>query len=266
MSLKEKTPPPSDPISSAAEKVLDPLEKARVRRKDRTALLKDILRIFLIGLFFVAAGWVFKGLDVEWARDELHPDASIAGRLQSYVIFIVLASLLQSVGLFRWFVCMVAGGIYGAFIGVILSMTSSLLGALGTYMIGSSLLRGVVRRRLKARRIERWKGLLNDNPFFGTLYMRMFPASNAVLTGLLCGTVRIRLRPYFAANFIGFLPQTVIFCLLGSGAVKARPNQLAMGIALFFVVLLAQWLTMNKMKKRREFKAFQKAAQENSEF
>lgn len=236
-----------EPIAEPPE-----LPEEKPIEKKKRSWIKDLLRVLIIAGVFIVMALVFKEFDVQTVRDALNPDESVTGRLKSYTIFLLCASLLQAVGLPRWFVCVVAGGIYGAFVGILLAMSSSLLGAQGTYMVGRSMLRSVVKRRLKGKRVQKWKGLLEENPFMGTLYMRLFPGSNAVMTGLICGLCKIPRKPYWTANFIGFLPQTLIFCTFGSAAAKAKTEQIIMGIVIFIVILVAQWYAMKLLRARRK--------------
>lgn len=247
MSVREKPAP--DPTT--AERQHRKRDELRKHRRRRQLLIKDVTRVLLIVAAFVLIGYLLKDVDVERFRDLIHPEASLAGRLKSYLAFIALASILQSVGFFRWIVCVAAGGLYGAAIGIVLAMISSLIGAYGTYFIGSGLLRGVVNRRLPSKRVDKWRNLLRDHPFTGTLSMRLFPGSNAVMTGLICGTCRVNLKSYFLANFVGFLPQTLIFCIFGSAATKSKFEQMILGIIILIIVLIAQWFAMRWMKKRR---------------
>lgn len=227
------------------------------KQLENQRLFKDILRVVIIVVVFALMAYLFKlpvvkdYFDIEMLREYLHPAGTLGERLFGYFIFVTVFGFLMSFGFFRWMTCVLAGMIYGASLGIVLSMCSSLLGAYGTYVLSSSLLHGVAERRLKGGRVEKLKHLLKDNAFMGTLYMRLFPASNAVVTGVICGSCRIRMAPYTLANFLGFLPQTTIFCIFGSSARKANVKQFVLGILVFLLIMVAQWVAMRWLRKWR---------------
>lgn len=225
----------------------------RVVRRKRYFLVKDISRVlFIVGMFAMAA-WLLQSeyvrqhiLDIGSLREVLHPGDSIQGQLKSYIIFIVAGTLLIAVGLPRIWISAAAGSIYGAVLGLALAMVTSMLGASVTYLVGRSLLRSMVRRRFE-KRIGRWSDRFRKNAFFWVLYLRLFPASNATLTSLLCGCLKVDFRAYTTANAIGFIPLTVIFAMFGSGAAKGNSSQLVIGGVLLLIAVLVQgWYTRSR--------------------
>jgi uncharacterized membrane protein YdjX (TVP38/TMEM64 family) len=60
------------------------------------------------------------------------------------------------------------------------------------------------------------------------------------------GVAGVRARPFFAATVIGYLPQTVIFAMLGSGVQIGRTAQLVTAAILFAAAGVVGWLLARK--------------------
>jgi uncharacterized membrane protein YdjX (TVP38/TMEM64 family) len=219
-------------------------------RQRKPKLAKDIARVVLVVAIFVGAALLFRNeavrehlFDIQKLRELLHPED---GALQSYVIFTLAGGALVGLGLPRLWLSFAAGAIYGSALGTGLSMMATMIGATVTYMLGRSLMRGVVRRRL-GRRVEAWNERFRRNGFLWTLYLRLFPLSNATMTSLLAGSGKVSLGAFSLGNLIGFLPLTVVFALAGSGAAKANNHQLTIGAVSFVLVMAAQWYYTRKL-------------------
>ncbi len=233
-----------NPVKSPPE-----TETADTGPRPKSHLLKDILRIVVIaGMFGLVGYFAAQFENVDDVRNWLHPDDSLEDQFLSYIVFVGFGALLMALGLPRSLIAIAAGGIYGAVLGIALAMTTTLSGATITYMLGRSVLKGTVRRRVGQRRMRLLQRRFQENGFRYTLNLRLFPFTNATLTSLLCGLCRVDFREYTAANIIGFLPLTIVFCVFGSGAAKGKWYQLALGTVLFIVVMAAQWYIQRWMK------------------
>jgi uncharacterized membrane protein YdjX (TVP38/TMEM64 family) len=61
----------------------------------------------------------------------------------------------------------------------------------------------------------------------------MLPVGSNVLTNLAAGISRARAAPFLAASFVGYLPQTIVFALVGSGVDVAPVLKIGMAALLF---------------------------------
>lgn len=241
------------PTNLAEDELLDQvpeIDNPNPKRKNRT-LRHDLLRVvFIVGLFAI----VMVSLKNEFVRDffnsdimreRLQNDDTLAGRFSSYLGFLAVTTIFIGLGLPRSVVSTLAGTIYGAFIGTLLALGSSLLGSLITYYLGKSILRGVAKRRL-SKHFTVWDARLKENAFWWVLIARLAPFINGQLMNLLFGALRCPLKPFLLASIIGLLPLTLVFALLGSGAAKGDGNQLLYGGLLFLVVNLIYFLRRPK--------------------
>ncbi|MCC6547159.1 TVP38/TMEM64 family protein [Candidatus Sumerlaeota bacterium] len=227
-----------------------------LKKKKSKGLKRDIALIVTIVVVLALVGYYMKHyVDVQHFKAYLHPDGSFKERVESYVIFVLAMGLLIALGFPRVLVCGVGGAVYGAALGIVLNTAASVLGALGPYQIGKSVLRRTMKRRL-GRHFETWKRRFQRNGFLWTLNLRLLPGANATLTGVICGACKVKVLPYIAATALGTIPQTAIFSMLGSGATGGKNYQIFIGAGIFIVVALAQGVYLrNKKKKEAEQKA-----------
>ena len=90
------------------------------------------------------------------------------------------------------------------------------MGCLLCFLYARLLGRDLVRHRF-AERLEKLDGVLKAQPFTMAVAIRLLPVGNNLLTNLIAGVSSVPLVPFLAGSLIGYLPQTVIFTLLGSG-------------------------------------------------
>jgi uncharacterized membrane protein YdjX (TVP38/TMEM64 family) len=65
--------------------------------------------------------------------------------------------------------------------------------------------------------------------------IRLLPVGSNVLTNLVAGVSSVPLLPFLAGSLVGYLPQTVIFVLLGSGIHVQPVWRTVVSVALFVV-------------------------------
>jgi uncharacterized membrane protein YdjX (TVP38/TMEM64 family) len=80
--------------------------------------------------------------------------------------------------------------------------------------------------------------MLAAKPFTATLTLRLLPVGNNLLLNLFAGVTGLRVWPFLAASLIGYLPQTAVFALTGSGTHVDRTIQLGLGAVLFILSAL----------------------------
>jgi uncharacterized membrane protein YdjX (TVP38/TMEM64 family) len=143
-------------------------------------------------------------------------------------------TLLCAVGLPRQLVAFAGGFAFGALAGGALALVAQLGGCMAAFFWARWLGRDFARRRLRGR----WRTMdrvLAAHPFTATLTLRMLPVSNNLLLNLLAGVSGLRALPFLAASLLGYVPQTAIFAMLGSGVHVQRSVQLGLAAALFLL-------------------------------
>ena len=142
---------------------------------------------------------------------------------------------MTAAGLPRQVLAFAGGYAFGVPAGAGLSLVGQLLGCAMDYAAARGLAAGLVRRLLARPTGQRVHRLLCAHPFTATLTMRLLPVSSNIMLNVLAGAARLKLSAFLGATVLGYLPQTIVFALLGSGTQVGQGAQLAIGGGLFAV-------------------------------
>ncbi len=218
--------------------------------------LKDLAKVLVIGVVFLLLALFFRselagGLfeNVHQIRSFLKSGAVPGGLIGSGTAFVVITGLLISLGVPRIWISALGGAVYGAVLGTVLSLCSTVIGATALFFAGSTFLGSVVERRFRTR-AERFVQRLNREAFWWTLYLRLFPFSNSTVQSLLFGSLQVPFKAYISGSILGFIPLAVVFAVFGSGGVKGNFYQIWLGFGLIAVVALIR-LLMNRIASRK---------------
>jgi uncharacterized membrane protein YdjX (TVP38/TMEM64 family) len=183
----------------------------------------------------VALGYLVKATGLSGLFDEAWIDAEIRGRgLSGEALFLAVGAVLTALGFPRQAVCFLGGYAFGFDLGTVLSLAASLGGCVLAFLYARLLGRSFVQGRFPDR-IRRIDDFLRANPFSMTLLVRLLPVGSNVVTNLAAGVSGVRALPFLAGSLIGYVPQTAIFALLGSGIHFDPMMRIAASVALFVV-------------------------------
>ncbi|VAW76861.1 membrane protein, putative [hydrothermal vent metagenome] len=194
-------------------------------------LLKGLLLIVLL----VGAGWLLQsgawGLlpDRDWIDIEVRHQGATGG-----LLYIGIAALFASVGLPRQVVAFLGGYAFGFVNGTLLAMLAVLLACVMSFSYGR-----IARRFLGVsgvpERFQRIASFVYEHTFTTTLVIRLLPAGSNLLLNLAAGLGGVRKLPFFAGSAVGYVPQMLIFALLGSGISVDPGLRIGLGVMLFFL-------------------------------
>ncbi len=165
--------------------------------------------------------------------------------------FIVLGTAACAVGLPRQAVAFAAGYAHGLGMGLVLAMAAQLTGCAADYAWARLAGRPFVRARLPGwfgGRLGRLEAFLAANPFPATLALRLLPTGSNLLLNLLAGGFGLPPLPFLAASLLGYLPQTLVFLLLGTGIRLGHGMVLGLGLAGFGVSLGLGLLLLRRLR------------------
>ena len=197
--------------------------------------LRLLLRGVLLMASLLAIGWGFEAsglwhrLDAAWVDSEIRGQGG-AGAL----IFIGMGALAIAVGLPRQAVCFLAGYAVGLGRGLLLAQAASIVGCLLCFSYARLFGRDLVRHHF-AERLRRFDIFLSRHPLTMTMLIRFLPVGSNLVTNLLAGVSSVPPLPFLAGSLIGYLPQTLIFVLLGSG-VHVQPLWRSLASLLLFIL------------------------------
>lgn len=186
------------------------------------------VRPLLLVLGLVAAGAVMKWLGLDAALAHLGERGPL--------LYVLLGSAACAVGVPRQVIAYAGGLGFGFWPGVALAMACEMAGCAADFWWARLLGRRWASRWLSgAGRLGRLDRFLVGNTFRATLTLRLLPVGSNMVFNLVAGVSGLAAGPFMAASALGYLPQTVIFSLLGSGVAVSDGVRLGVAGALFAV-------------------------------
>jgi uncharacterized membrane protein YdjX (TVP38/TMEM64 family) len=178
---------------------------------------RALLRGLVLIATLVLVGFLIEGLGLRGALDAGWVDAQVRGKgLSGDALFVLVGAVAIGIGLPRQAVCFLGGYAFGFAEGLGWSMLASMIGCCGAYFYARFMGRGPVAARFPDR-IAQVDSFLAGNTLSMTLLLRLLPIGSNLLTNLAAGVAAVAALPFFAGSLLGYLPQTVVFTLLGSG-------------------------------------------------
>ena len=192
------------------------------------AAFKGLAFLFSLAVAAVVLKATHFGADIDEAwvnRVLLHHGATSA------LWFIAAAGLATAMGFPRQAACFLAGYGFGFARGTLVGVAGTLVGCMLSFHYARLLGRSFVRRRF-LKRVQRFDAFLGRHPLAMTLLVRLLPVGNNLVTNLIAGVSSVGALPFFAGSGLGYLPQTAIFALVGSGVNVQSSARIVAGGAL----------------------------------
>jgi uncharacterized membrane protein YdjX (TVP38/TMEM64 family) len=200
-----------------------------------TELALKIARGLVMLLVLVGAGVAIKTTDLGAMLDEQWVDAHIRGQgLTGQLLYLAIAAGFATVGFPRQIISFMGGYAFGLVEGTALALLATILGCIITFTFARLIGRELVASKMSGR-VEKIDRFLGNNPFSMALLIRLMPAGSNVLTSLCAGVSSARGIMFVAGSALGFIPQTFIFALAGTGVNVDPGLRLAISAGLFVV-------------------------------
>jgi uncharacterized membrane protein YdjX (TVP38/TMEM64 family) len=169
------------------------------------------------------------------------------GGVRGPAMFLVLATGLMAIGLPRQVPAFVAGYAFGAWYGAAIALVAQVFACGIDFVWARAIGRDFVRRRF-GKALRKVDTLLSAQPFMATLTLRLMPVGSNILLNLAAGLSAVRALPFLAASALGFIPQTVIFALIGQGSAPSHTHVLAVGLVMFALSALFGVLLLRRSR------------------
>ena len=177
---------------------------------------------------FPPAEWLPVDAFSAWLDDAGYKGASI---------FVLAGVVATAIGLPRQLLAFTGGFAYGVISGVSLSLLSAILGCLVTVLLSKHFLRTFI-----SKRYPRFIGMLDKfvakDAFLKILVLRLQPFGTNLITNVCAGFTRIRLRTFLFASLVGYVPQMLVFALMGSGIRVASGARISVSVVLLLISLV----------------------------
>ena len=176
-----------------------------------------LLRGLALFVSLVLVGFALKSTGLGAMFDEAWIDAYVRGRgTNGIFVFLGLGLVFTALGLPRQIIGFLGGYAFGFVEGTGLALAATTLGCVAAFYYARFLGRGFVVHKFPAK-VKRIDAFLSYNPLLMTLLIRFLPVGSNLATNLAAGVSGVRATPFFTGSLIGYLPQTIVFALVGSG-------------------------------------------------
>ena len=195
------------------------------------------LRTYLPGLVFlatlVAVGYVLEEGLLQQLLSEAWIDEQVRGKgVPGELLFVAVGGLATAVAVPRHLISFLGGYGFGFGLGSALALAATETGCLLAFFYARIIGRPLVSERLGAR-VRRIEDFLAANPFSMTLLIRLLPVGNNFATCLAAGVSRVPARPFLLGSLVGYIPQTMVFALAGSGVEMGANFRVALAVLFF---------------------------------
>ena len=197
--------------------------------------LSSLIKGFMVLVSLIAIGFLVKFLQIDAGFNEAWIDSDIRNSgVQGELLFILIGGAFTAVGLPRQGVSFLAGYAFGFVEGTVLGIAATALGCIFTFYYARLLGRDFVKSRYQ-QRIQSVDDFLHDNPFTMTLLIRFLPIGSNLVTNLAAGVSSVSTFAFIMGSALGYIPQTAIFALLGSGVNVNDKVMLVVGVVGFVI-------------------------------
>lgn len=201
------------------------------------------VRTYLPGLVFlatlIAIGYLIESGLLRGLLSEAWIDQEVRGKgVSGELLFVAVGGIVTALAVPRHVVSFLGGYAFGLGLGTALALLATELGCLLVFFYGRFIGRPLVSARMSEKmraRVRRVEDFLAANPFSMTLLIRLLPIGNNFATSLAAGVSRVPARPFLLGSLAGYLPQTFVFTLAGSGVEMGGAMRIAFA-AVFFIV------------------------------
>lgn len=204
-------------------------------------------RVILRGLIFIASlvalGYVLEVTHFGASINQAWIDTEIRGKgLSGELLFIGVGCLAVALAMPRQIISFLGGYAFGFTLGAALTLAAVIAGCIVSFFYARLIGRQFIVARFGAR-IQRIDDFLSWNPFSMTLLIRLLPIGNNLATNLVAGVTSVRAVPFILGSCIGYIPQTLVFALVGSGVNVDPVLRIGVAVLLFLMSgVIGVWL------------------------
>lgn len=216
--------------------------------KSKKIIVFSLVLFVVLGLALALLG----SPPTEWVRAQRLGTAIQSLGFVGVLVFMFVCALATSVGLPRQLFAFAAGFAFGVFKGVLLSSCGAIAGCAITFICSRYWLRERVQRRYP-KAIDGLNQLLEKDVFLKIIVLRIQPFGTNLITNLSAGVTHIPAKQFLLSSWIGYLPQMLVFSLLGSGIRIGSGAYMSYSLSLFLLSLgIGFWLYRRTVAAKSE--------------
>jgi uncharacterized membrane protein YdjX (TVP38/TMEM64 family) len=212
-----------------------------------------ILRGLLVIATLAALGYLVETTQLASLLDEKWIDREVRGQgLYGDLLFLAIGGLATAIGVPRQLIAFLGGYAYGILTGTLLATLAAGLGCFLAFYYARLAGRSLVAEKYSGR-IRKLDDFVQGNPFSMTLLIRLLPVGSNLVTNLVAGVSSVRALPFFAGSLLGYLPQSLVFALVGGGVQVDSTWRIALAVALFIVAGILGTQLYRRFRQGRSF-------------
>jgi uncharacterized membrane protein YdjX (TVP38/TMEM64 family) len=192
-----------------------------------------LLRGLAVIALLAAAGWLLNAGMEAGLLSRGWVDAHVRNQgMAGEAVFVAVGAVATALAAPRQAVAFLGGYAFGVWRGTLMSVAAAALGCALGFWFARFLGRDLAARWMTGRML-RLDDFLSGNPFTMTLLIRLLPVGSNALTNLAGGLSSARAAPFLAGSALGYVPQTLVFALLGSGVSVGAHERTLLAAGLF---------------------------------
>ncbi len=215
---------------------------------NKSIILTTIVAIALFALAIIPSQlWLTQDNISAWI-DTWLPAGLLLQVISLYGVF----TLALTFGVPRQFAAIACGYILGQWAGMLVGLFAAVSACFLTSIMARFMFADFVGRRFHKQQNAIYQ-FLSINEFTKALIIRLLPVGSNFLTNVVAGSCNIKLAPFIAGSALGFIPQMLIFSLVGAGVKLSSSTHILSAGALFFVALiLGFWLYKQESQAKKK--------------
>lgn len=178
----------------------------------------------------------------EWETAQRYGAALQTASIPYLLLFAMVGVLATAVGLPRQLFAFICGFAFGVLPGVAFSLAMAICGCAIAFSVSRKYFREWLRRRYEPL-VTSLDALTQNDAFWKVVILRFQPLGTNLMTNLAAGISPMPAALFLSASIVGYIPQMVVFSLIGSGVRVGSTWQLVLSLVLLTVsFFLGLWL------------------------
>ncbi len=206
--------------------------------------LQKYTACFMLVAILLSFGFLLRFLGVEEIVDKAWIDVYIRNQgLGGWILFVLGAGIVTSLAVPRQVVSFLGGYAFGFWGGSVLTLFGTVLGCFLVFATARIFRAQLAKKYITNEYTTTINTFFQKNTFSATVIIRLLPVGSNFVTNILAGISKARPLAFLTGSCIGFIPQTLIFSLIGSGFQVNTTKHILAGLLLFAIsVAWGIWL------------------------
>ncbi len=197
-------------------------------------LLKSLSFILIVGTAILLWDFLEPSIDtLSGFMDRFIMDYKFYGM----IFFVFLSAILSCFFVPRQVLSFVGGYAYGVFWGMFIVTIGAGIGCLITVLYTRFIAQKYIQKKIGFK-IAWVEHLFSKNIFGMSLTIRIIPVGSNVILNMLVGVTKIPLIPFCFGSLIGFIPQNLIFAILGTGLRVDPSHKIILATIMYIIGIL----------------------------